>query len=480
MRRLLLATALALVALLMPPAAQAAQGGVPAFEQRWQRADEPVQQGRAQRGWTWGPAPVTAPLREAFANAPDKRRLVQYFDKGRMELSLDGTVTSGLLVNELIEGRVQTGLGSFIPLDPAALSVVGDADGAFPTYADLVRIYRMPAGRPLGERVTALLLPDGRGAQLRPTSATAVEITHREGEFGIPRALWDFMNRRGLVYADGRYAANQPVFDWRAVVGLPVTDAYWVNVRVGGVERDVLFQAFERRVLTYTPANPPGTQVEMGNVGQHYYQWRYVDPFANNARALITVPTKEEFAPKVQNPLLVQGFENGNVFEAAVVVRLRNAAKGVLVARSVVSVQRPDLGMAGPFSTTLVFTPPLSDTAALLEVIAVSPADGAETILDRRAVVMTAASAVPQALLDQVRGDLATRLGIAADAIAVVEARYVEWRDGSLGCPEPGQAYPQVITPGYQLTLRAQGQEYTYHTDTLRAAVLCVNGRPTG
>jgi len=41
------------------------------------------------------------------------------------------------------------------------------------------------------------------------------------------------------------------------------------------VSRQVLVQVFERRVLTYTPANPSGWQVEAGNVGQHYYTWRY-------------------------------------------------------------------------------------------------------------------------------------------------------------------------------------------------------------
>jgi WD40 repeat protein len=37
----------------------------------------------------------------------------------------------------------------------------------------------------------------------------------------------------------------------------------------------VLVQLFERRVLTYTPANSAEFKVEMGNVGQHYFQWRY-------------------------------------------------------------------------------------------------------------------------------------------------------------------------------------------------------------
>jgi hypothetical protein len=46
-------------------------------------------------------------------------------------------------------------------------------------------------------------------------------------------------------------------------------------VLVGGVARDVLIQCFERRCLTHTPSNPPGWQVEAGNVGLHYYRWRY-------------------------------------------------------------------------------------------------------------------------------------------------------------------------------------------------------------
>jgi hypothetical protein len=37
-------------------------------------------------------------------------------------------------------------------------------------------------------------------------------------------------------------------------------------------------QCFERRCLTYTPDNPEGWQVEAGNVGRHYYYWRYGEP----------------------------------------------------------------------------------------------------------------------------------------------------------------------------------------------------------
>jgi hypothetical protein len=47
---------------------------------------------------------------------------------------------------------------------------------------------------------------------------------------------------------------------------------------VAGTVQEVLLQCFERRCLTYTPGNDAGWQVEAGNVGQHYYYWRYDQP----------------------------------------------------------------------------------------------------------------------------------------------------------------------------------------------------------
>ncbi len=41
----------------------------------------------------------------------------------------------------------------------------------------------------------------------------------------------------------------------------------------------------------------------------------------------------------------------------------------------------------------------------------------------------------------------------------------VEWNDTSLGCPMPGMAYAQVITPGFRLVFEYQGQQSEYHTD---------------
>jgi hypothetical protein len=70
----------------------------------------------------------------------------------------------------------------------------------------------------------------------------------------------------------GRRVYGQ-IYDPLYIFGLPMTPAVWVRAQVGGVSRPVLFQVFERRVLTYNPANPPAFRVEMGNVGAHYYDW---------------------------------------------------------------------------------------------------------------------------------------------------------------------------------------------------------------
>ncbi len=67
-------------------------------------------------------------------------------------------------------------------------------------------------------------------------------------------------------------------------------------------------------------------------------------------------------------------------------------------------------------------------------------------------------------LVAQAVADLAGRLAIAADAIQVRSVEAVEWPDASLGCPQPGMMYAQVITPGYRIVLEAAGRAYEYHS----------------
>jgi hypothetical protein len=68
---------------------------------------------------------------------------------------------------------------------------------------------------------------------------------------------------------------------------------------------------------------------------------------------------------------------------------------------------------------------------------------------------------------------IAAWLGVPEDKIMVVRTEEVEWPDASLGCPQEGQFYAQVIVPGYRITLEAGGVEYVVHTDLRGAAVVC-------
>jgi hypothetical protein len=71
------------------------------------------------------------------------------------------------------------------------------------------------------------------------------------------------------------------------------------------------------------------------------------------------------------------------------------------------------------------------------------------------------------------RAALVREQGLAEADIAVVAVDAAEWRDSSLGCPKPGVNYLQVITPGYKITLEAQGKRYEYHSDSNQRVVRC-------
>lgn len=85
------------------------------------------------------------------------------------------------------------------------------------------------------------------------------------------------------------------------------------------------------------------------------------------------------------------------------------------------------------------------------------------------------AHAVPgsEALVAAAVADLAKQTGLPADQITVDSVTAMEWPDTSLGCPQEGMMYAQVITPGYLIILRAQDQTYEYHTDQKSNVVLC-------
>jgi hypothetical protein len=67
------------------------------------------------------------------------------------------------------------------------------------------------------------------------------------------------------------------------------------------------------------------------------------------------------------------------------------------------------------------------------------------------------APASPEAIARRAVSDA---LGIAPSGTRVVSTEARDFPDGSLGCPQPGMAYAQVITPGYRVLVEADGRRF--------------------
>jgi hypothetical protein len=80
-----------------------------------------------------------------------------------------------------------------------------------------------------------------------------------------------------------------------------------------------------------------------------------------------------------------------------------------------------------------------------------------------------------QSLVEHAKDDLAQRLNIAKDEIDLISLEAVTWRDGSLGCPQPGMAYIQVLIDGMRIILRADKTLYHYHSGGNQLPFLCEN-----
>jgi hypothetical protein len=69
--------------------------------------------------------------------------------------------------------------------------------------------------------------------------------------------------------------------------------------------------------------------------------------------------------------------------------------------------------------------------------------------------------------------DLANRLDIPVEQVNVLEVREVVWPDASLGCPQPGMVYAQVLQPGLLIRLSVDNQMYFYHSGGAQDPFLC-------
>ncbi len=267
-RSLAAATAMLLISTwLMVAPTQAATGfASPAFQAQWQA-------GEAVTPNFWGPLSLARdgqqePYVEGkLADGTSGQRLVQYFDKARMELTnpATGTVTNGLLATELISGKLQAGDNTFQTLQPAGVPVAGDPDNIGPTYASIsANATTLLANTPTaaGSPTTRLLGATGTlgtysGAYASDPQGT-VAAYDADTQHNVPAAFSAYRTKVGLLS-----------------IGFAISEPFWSNVKVAGTQKDVLVQAFQRRVLTYTPTNNDPFKVEFGNIGQHYFTWRH-------------------------------------------------------------------------------------------------------------------------------------------------------------------------------------------------------------
>ena len=293
--------------------ATAADFGDPAFKKVWARTDQLVANHTLQRSFVWGPSANTAALRESYQQAPGGARTVQYYDKSRMEItnpSGDKTssyyVTNGLLVKELITGQMQTGDARFEAKQPANIPIAGDPDDQFgPRYSTLAGLLTRTSqnnGGAVNIRITRIGVTTPPDTINDTHGATYVYYVPETGH-NIASPFWDYLGQTAPVLDDAGRQITAPLFNPRFyATGFPVTEAYWGQFKIGNSVRDVLIQAFERRVLTYEPGAPPAYQVQMGNVGQHYYTWRYssdspAQPVGASVNVKVSVPVSMRSAP---------------------------------------------------------------------------------------------------------------------------------------------------------------------------------------
>ena len=96
-----------------------------------------------------------------------------------------------------------------------------------------------PVADRTGLPVSEALLSDGSVRSMVEPARPETRFAHFVATTGhnIPRIFWEYLTASGVVYDNGMYRAGR-VMDWVMVVGYPISEAYWVRVRVGGVERD--------------------------------------------------------------------------------------------------------------------------------------------------------------------------------------------------------------------------------------------------
>ena len=149
---------------------------------------------------------------------------------------------------------------------PDVLIAGDDPTADAPTYATFNKLGAgTDAGKAqdrAGQPVDATLARDGTIRSDAVLGAMSKIAAFRpETGHNIPDVFLDYFKKQS--------------WDWIYVAGYPISEPYWAHVSIAGQPRSVLEQVFERRTITYDPAETGVYKVQFGNVGRQYYAWRY-------------------------------------------------------------------------------------------------------------------------------------------------------------------------------------------------------------
>jgi hypothetical protein len=163
---------------------------------------------------------------------------VQYFEKGRLEDHSSSATAPGWSV---MYGRLTVELMENVPQTYIS--------GTSMTYGLLEEHSQQLVPPPEGMTLGPVPMDDGMFVPFDP---------HMNATYGyiVPTAFWEHMNNTEF-HPGG----------WLPSIGLPITNAFSVEVFKDGVYRPVTMQAFERAILTHDPQNEPGWEIERVNVG---------------------------------------------------------------------------------------------------------------------------------------------------------------------------------------------------------------------
>jgi hypothetical protein len=85
----------------------------------------------------------------------------------------------------------------------------------------------------------------------------------------------------------------------------------------------------------------------------------------------------------------------------------------------------------------------------------------------------------PEELHNRVLAHAAELTGLPVAELEVLRSLRVTWRDGSLGCPEPGMNYTMALVPGWHMIIRAGERLLDYRLSD-RGFMLCAHPTDNG